>query len=129
MDLAMQQGEFTKDPATNTVPKERLLTAQNYMKSLQIQASGSKLAGAIAGVNWQRGPNNCGGRTRTIMVDPNDPTGNTVWAGGVSGGLWKTTDIDLTSPIWTAQNDFFASLAIIWSSLLPINPVATCKFS
>lgn len=114
MDLAMQQEfEFTKDPATNTVPKERLLAAQNYMKSLQIQASGSKLAGAIAGVNWQeRGPNNCGGRTRTIMVDPNDPTGNTVWAGGVSGGLWKTTDIDLASPIWTAQNDFFASLAI-----------------
>lgn len=42
----------------------------------------------------ERGPVNVGGRTRTIMVDPNDPTGKTVWAGSVSGGLWKTTDID-----------------------------------
>lgn len=44
----------------------------------------------------ERGPNNIGGRTRAIMVDPNDPTGKTVWAGSVSGGLWKTTDITAT---------------------------------
>jgi len=44
---------------------------------------------------WEeRGPSNIGGRTRTIMVDPNDATGNTVWAGSVSGGLWKTSSID-----------------------------------
>lgn len=46
-------------------------------------------------VIWtERGPSSTGGRTRTIMVDPNDPTGKTVWAGSVSGGLWKTMDID-----------------------------------
>ena len=42
----------------------------------------------------ERGPANVGGRTRTIMVDPNDPSGKTVWAGSIAGGLWKTTDID-----------------------------------
>lgn len=42
----------------------------------------------------ERGPTNIGGRTRTIMIDPNDPTGKTVWAGSVGGGLWKTTNID-----------------------------------
>ncbi len=46
-------------------------------------------------VNWfERGPNNVGGRTRTIMVDPNDASGNTVWAGSIAGGLWKTTNIN-----------------------------------
>ncbi|HRH04139.1 MAG TPA: PKD domain-containing protein [Bacteroidia bacterium] len=114
MDLAMKQEfELTKDPATNTVPRERLLLAHKYIKELQNQATNNKIAGAIPGVNWQeRGPNNCGGRTRTIMVDPNDATKKTVWSAGVAGGLWKTTDIELTSPIWTSQNDFFASIAI-----------------
>jgi len=43
---------------------------------------------------WQeRGPNNVGGRSRALLVDPNDPTGETVWAGSVSGGLWLTRGI------------------------------------
>ena len=45
-------------------------------------------------LSWQeRGPTNVGGRTRTLMVDPNDPSGETVWAGSVSGGLWWTRGI------------------------------------
>lgn len=45
-------------------------------------------------ISWQeRGPTNVGGRTRTLMIDPNDPSGKTVWAGSVAGGLWKTNDI------------------------------------
>jgi hypothetical protein len=28
------------------------------------------------------------------MSCPNDPSGQTIWAGSVSGGLWKTTNID-----------------------------------
>ena len=52
-------------------------------------------AGAANDINWlERGPNNVGGRTRTIMVDPNDITGKTIWAGSIAGGLWKTTNID-----------------------------------
>ena len=49
-------------------------------------------------IEWEeRGPINVGGRTRTIVVDPNDPTGETVWAGSVSGGLWKTRTINALS--------------------------------
>lgn len=55
------------------------------------------LTGASNDILWQeRGPDNIGGRTRAIMIDPNDPTGNTLWAGSVSGGLWKITDINYT---------------------------------
>ena len=50
-------------------------------------------------IAWiERGPVNVGGRTRTIMIDPNDPTSQTIWAGSVAGGLWKTTTID-ASPV------------------------------
>ena len=52
-------------------------------------------AGIANDIVWiERGPVNVGGRTRTILIDPNDPTGNTVWAGSIAGGLWKTTDIN-----------------------------------
>lgn len=45
--------------------------------------------------SWtERGPNNIGGRTRTLLVDPNDQSHKTIWAGSVSGGLWKTNNID-----------------------------------
>ena len=51
--------------------------------------------------NWiERGPNNVGGRTRAIIFDPTDPTGNTVVAGGVSGGLWKNTNITIPTTSW-----------------------------
>ena len=66
---------------------------------------------------WQeRGPNNVGGRTRAIMIDPNDPTGQTIWAGSVSGGLWKTTSIDAI----TAVDDKVQQIS---SLLIHPNPV------
>ena len=34
-----------------------------------------------------------GGRTRTLMFDPNDPNNKKVWAAGVTGGLWFNMDI------------------------------------
>ena len=39
-----------------------------------------------------RGPTNLGGRTRALAYDISDPTGNTILAGGVSGGMFRTTD-------------------------------------
>lgn len=47
---------------------------------------------------WEeRGPSNIGGRTRTILIDPNVPSGRKVWAGSVSGGLWVAQNIDSVS--------------------------------
>ncbi|MBL6962660.1 MAG: T9SS type A sorting domain-containing protein [Bacteroidetes bacterium] len=46
-------------------------------------------------INWtERGPQNVGGRTRTIMVDPNVKSNKKLWAGSVSGGLFVINDID-----------------------------------
>lgn len=42
-------------------------------------------------VEWvEHGPDNIGGRTRSLWVDRTNP--NTLWSGGVSGGLYKTTN-------------------------------------
>ncbi len=43
------------------------------------------------GYHWiEMGPDNVGGRVRAITVDPNNH--QKIWAGGVSGGLWKSLD-------------------------------------
>lgn len=39
-----------------------------------------------------RGPVNVGGRTRSILVDPDDPSHATWYAGTAGGGIWKTAD-------------------------------------
>ena len=44
-------------------------------------------------LNWvERGPGNVSGRTRGIIVDPDDPNHDTWFAGSVGGGIWKTTN-------------------------------------
>lgn len=111
-----QEFEKTKDPALNTVPRERLKTA--YDKAQQKLAYRS-----TAALNWQeRGPDNVGGRTRAILFDLNDASSKTVFAAGVSGGLWKTTNIQSTNPGWTAVDDFFDNIAITCIVQRPGNP-------
>jgi photosystem II stability/assembly factor-like uncharacterized protein len=44
-------------------------------------------------LNWvERGPGNIGGRTRGLIVDPADASGNTWFAGSAGGGIWLTSD-------------------------------------
>jgi len=59
----------------------------------------------------ERGPYNVPGRTRPILVDVSDPTGNTWFAGSTGGGVWKTTDESVT---WTEVSNGMESIAISW---------------
>lgn len=57
---------------------------------IQKSSGVNKLTAALPWV--ERGPANVGGRTRGLIVDPDDPNHETWFAGSVSGGVWKTTD-------------------------------------
>jgi hypothetical protein len=97
------------------------MAAYNYLTAFQ--SSQNRITAAIPGITWvERGPNNVGGRTRAMMVDPNDATHKSVFAAGVGGGLWKTTDITAASPVWTPVNDLFANIAITAITYDPTNP-------
>ncbi|MBK6331370.1 MAG: hypothetical protein IPF62_13040 [Bacteroidetes bacterium] len=112
--------EKTLDPATQTVPAERLLAAYNYANTLRNDHK--KTRGPVSDITWtERGPNNVGGRTRALLYDKNDVTLKTVWAGSVGGGLWKCTDITLTPPSWVKINDLFDNLAITSIAQHPTN--------
>ena len=39
------------------------------------------------------------GQVTALAVDPSDPSGNTVYIGAATGGVWKTTNFLTTSPI------------------------------
>ena len=106
MQKAMRQEFFmTRDPALNIVPKERLLAAMKFMSTARTTQ--------ITDLTWtERGPNNIGGRSRAILIDKRDPTGNTVFAASVSGGIFKTTNFTSSSANWTVVDDHMANLAV-----------------
>ena len=55
------------------------------------------------------------GRVGAIAVDPSDPSGNTVYAAGASGGVWRTTNFLTRNPLgpnWVPLTDFGPNGAI-----------------
>ncbi|MFT5479362.1 MAG: hypothetical protein ACI9NN_000319, partial [Bacteroidia bacterium] len=59
-------------------------------------------------LKWQSaGPDNIGGRTRAVLIDRNN--NNILYAGGVMGGLWKSTNKGAS---WYPINDQFDNMAI-----------------
>ncbi len=106
----LQEFRMTRDPQLDIIPRDRLGVARNYMETLRGQGGMNERLTALGWV--ERGPNNVGGRTRTIMIDKRDVSGNTVFAGSVSGGIFKTTNFTNATPTWTIVNDFLPNLAI-----------------
>lgn len=92
------------DPRTGEIPRDILQRELAYAKSV-LNAKNNE---APYGVNpfsrnsqptstsensenfINMGPYNVGGRTRAVEIDENDE--NTILAGGISGGIWKSTD-------------------------------------
>jgi len=70
---------------------------------------------------------NVTGRVTSVAMDPSDTSGNTVYAGGAYGGVWKSTNAagPLGSVTWMPVTDQQASLATGAVSVQPVavNPV------
>ncbi len=120
-DLAWRQDFLaTMDPALKRPVPERLDQTRKQVASYFKEKS--SLRTGTAEFPWvERGPSNVGGRTRAIMWDPNDASGKKVWAGGVGGGLWFTTDIYTSSVKWTKVDDFWSNIAITSIAFDPNN--------
>ena len=98
--------ELTMSPTTGRPTPENLaLVRKKLEKDRQKTLVNGRVPGDANTNSWvERGPTNVGGRTRAIMFDPNDATKETVFAGGVSGGLWKNTNISNANSTWTRVN-------------------------
>lgn len=141
--LAMQlEFEKTKDPETGRVPRELLWPVIEYTDQLKqdIRSVSAFAYAKTANNGWMergpnsdsrgsnngnfRGPNNdiTSGRIRAVLVDASDANGNTVWVGGICGGLWKTTNITSNPAGWILVNDKLSNLVVTG---ICQNPVST----
>ncbi|MGG8496222.1 PA domain-containing protein [Tenacibaculum sp. TC6] len=85
-------------PYDGRVHEENVYKVQQELKKYR---TAGRVPGDGVDNAWvERGPDNVGGRTRAVLFDPNDATQETVFAGGVSGGLWKNTNISNANSKW-----------------------------
>lgn len=108
------------------------LRARAIQQKLQVRSARSLSAAAVPGTWVSLGPKPfpsdasgtglqdygfVSGRATAVAVDPNDPSGNTVFAGGAYGGIWKSTNAgtlstNSSSVSWVPLTDTQATLAI-----------------
>ena len=84
------------DPATGKIPENIRQKELKFASTLpKVENIGLAKGKGINTLTWsQRGPINRGGRTRALAIDVRTQTAPdiTIIAGGVSGGIWKSTD-------------------------------------
>jgi len=115
--------EITKDPALGYPPVERLLEAKRVIEEKKAELKLKSGKANILDARWrERGPLDVGGRTRTILVDKNDPTNKTVFSAGITGGLWRTRDITANQPVWENLGDLLGNMNISSLTQDPNNP-------
>jgi photosystem II stability/assembly factor-like uncharacterized protein len=116
--------EFHRDIRTG-YGESRPSYPMNYQTTELLKARGvaSTLAlskASSAPLPWiERGPGNVAGRTRSILVDPADPTFSTWILGSVGGGVWKTADAGRT---WKELTKGLTNLATSTLAMAASNP-------
>ena len=111
-------------------PRHEYQQARRHMQSMQgystrrqqllnPKAFAVKAAASTLNLDtWEvLGPGNIGGRTRVMVIDPRSP--RRMYAGGVSGGIWKTTN---RGKRWRPVGDEMTNLAVNALALDPENP-------
>ena len=79
-----------KDPATGLIPGDQ--KQLEFEKALIAKENALIFQRKTSRTFISRGPSNLGGRTRAFAQDISDSSGNTFLAGGVSGGMFRTTN-------------------------------------
>lgn len=87
---------------------ERMKQMPHYSTKLRSYLSASAPIPATNVGSWSfLGPDNMGGRTRALVIDPTNP--NVLYAGAAAGGIWKSTNAGVT---WSALGDLLPFLAV-----------------
>jgi hypothetical protein len=109
------------------LPVERYLEAKRHVQQMPLYSLAQrrfvnalqKNAARDANLGgWQAlGPGNIGGRTRSLLINPSDA--NTMYAGSVGGGVWKTSDGGAS---WAPLSDLLPSIGIGSMAMDPKDP-------
>lgn len=105
-DNALERLEYEKqliqNPYTKKIPKQIMeleATFSAKIKERNVENEATKKSSQTSAKSkykrWaNRGPGNVGGRTRALAIDRENE--NTIFAGAVSGGLWRSTNLGQT---------------------------------
>ncbi len=99
--------DMLRDPATNKIPEGIRTRELEFARKLEAE---NRLLRESASTNitWhEAGPRDVGGRTRGLAVDVTNP--NVILAGGVSGGIWKSTN---NGAAWTLKSTSTTILSV-----------------
>ena len=97
------------EPGSDNVTASFRIFTLSQADALSSQAWTAVGPASIGGGSNTPGGSDPSGRVTGLAIDPSDPSGNTVYAAGASGGIWKTTDFLTTStagPTWIPLTDF-----------------------
>ncbi len=90
-----------RDPVTKRVPANIRHRELLHAATMPKRINGVHKSSSIPLFSWnEAGPTDVGGRTRAIAIDINNS--NTILAGGVAGGIWKSTN---GGDSWTLKTD------------------------
>lgn len=90
------------------------------MAMLQHTARFGNQQSTASGTWTSIGPNNVGGRSLCVAIDPIDT--NKIWMGSAGGGLWKSTVGGLGTNAWTYVPIGFPVVGVSTVAINPVNP-------
>jgi len=97
---------------------QRFLTKEEATAFRSNRLNKEAAAPQLEAAGWAPlGPGNIGGRTRAILINPQDA--NIMYAAGVSGGVWKSTNAGQS---WTPITDMLANITVSTMAFEPGNP-------
>ncbi len=113
------QWKRLRSPKTEQIPKDIFVSERLFASTLPksqgiANRRNNSNRSALVPMNFlNRGPVNVGGRTRALAIDLSDPSENTLLAGGVSGGIWRSTDRGQSWTRTTRQDQFPSVTSIV----------------
>lgn len=101
--------DLQKNPVTGLIPQDERRQELQVALGL-VENPGSRIS---SNIYVPRGPSNLGGRTRSVVIDISDATGNTMIVGAVSGGVYRTTNGGASWTRVTPNNEIHNATAIV----------------
>ena len=96
------------NPATGTIDVNDVINARKQVEAMAEANRNQRMKSGSFNLQWEElGPDNIGGRTRAILFDKNNP--DHMFAGGVGGGLFRSTDHGQS---WYVVNDQYQNLSV-----------------